>query len=66
MKATIIFIAVLLSVSIQLSAQTKKIYGRVIDGDGLRPIRDAQILNKDTLLIGTTDIDGRFKIDIPQ
>jgi hypothetical protein len=64
-KAIIIVIAILFSFSNLLTAQTRTIYGRVIGEDGEVAIGD-RIQNKDTLLLGTTGIDGRFKIGIPQ
>ena len=65
MRATIAFIAILLSFNNRLTAQTRTIYGRFLAED-VEVLPDVRIQNKDKLLLGTTGIDGRFRIDIPQ
>jgi hypothetical protein len=64
MRITIILISILFVLDINLSGQTRIIHGRVIseDFDGLTKVR---IQNIDTILIGETDIEGRFTIEIP-
>ena len=47
-----------------LNGQTKFISGRVIDED-FETIPLTMIQNSDTILIGQTDLDGYFKIEIP-
>jgi hypothetical protein len=64
-KATIIALLVLLSISVRLSAQTRTICGRVVYED-LEVISDVRIQTQDKLIVGKTDGDGRFKISIPQ
>ena len=64
-KLTVIFIATLLLFDTSLCGQTRTILGRVISQD-LEPLPDVHIQNKDTILFGKTDINGRFKIEIPQ
>jgi hypothetical protein len=66
MKLTVIFfIATLLLFDTTLCGQTRTLQGRVISQD-LEPLPDVHIQNKDTILFGKTDINGRFKIGIPQ
>ena len=48
-----------------LNGQTRTIAGRVISED-LEPLPMVYIQNSDTLLIGKTDMDGRFIVSIPQ
>jgi hypothetical protein len=62
MKATIILIAVLLSFSNCVTAQTRTIYGLVISDGDLGPIPGVWIQNKDKALLGETGMDGRFKL----
>jgi len=66
MKITTILILAILFLSQNLNAQGRAISGRVI-GEDLEPLPliRIQIRNPDTIL-GNTDIDGRFKISIPQ
>lgn len=65
MKLTVIFIATLLLIDTNLCGQTRTIQGRVISQD-LEPLPDVHIQNKDTILFGKTDLNGRFKIEVPQ
>lgn len=48
-----------------LSAQRKTIKGRIISED-LETLPGVKIQDADTVLLGTTGIDGRFTITIPQ
>ncbi|MFZ5942159.1 MAG: hypothetical protein ACOYXB_16450 [Bacteroidota bacterium] len=64
MKITIIILTVLLS-SLNLNGQTRIIYGRVISED-IEPLPGLVIENSDNVLLGKTDMDGYFKISIPQ
>ncbi len=64
-KLTVIFIATLLLFDTILCGQTRTIRGRVISQD-LEPLPDVHIQNKDTILFGRTDLNGRFKIEVPQ
>jgi hypothetical protein len=64
-KITVIFIATLLLIDTSVCGQTRTIQGRVISED-LEPLYSVHIKNKDTVLYGETDINGRFKIEIQQ
>jgi CarboxypepD_reg-like domain len=64
-KLTFIFITTLLLFDTNLCGQTRTIHGRVISQD-LEPLPYVHIQNKDTILFGKTDLNGRFKIDVPQ
>lgn len=44
--------------------QIRTIAGKVVD-ENLSPVCDARINNADTTLLVKTDIEGKFKIDIP-
>jgi len=65
MKITTILIIAVLFLSLNLNGQTRTIIGRVISED-LEPLPILDIKNSDTVLLGKTDMDGRFKISIPQ
>ncbi len=41
--------------------QTRTITGKVIDAFDLTSISEVRIQNKDTVLLGTTDKNGRFQ-----
>lgn len=43
---------------------TRTLTGRVLD-DRLEEVPRANIYARDTVLIGTTDLEGYFKIDVP-
>ncbi len=60
----IIIILVGLFCNFNLNGQTRTIIGRVISED-LEALPEVNIQNSDTLLLGKTDIDGRFIINIP-
>ena len=64
MKKSIILILTALFFSLNLNGQIRVIVGRVIAED-LEPLPGVEIQNTDTVL-GRTDMDGRFKISIPQ
>ena len=65
MKFTTILISALLFFNLSLFGQTRTITGRVISED-LEPLPMVYIQNSDTLLLGKTNMDGRFTISIPQ
>lgn len=62
--ATILIIAVLF-LNLNLSGQTRTIIGLLISED-LEPIPGLEIKNSEMVLLGKTEMDGRFKISIPQ
>lgn len=62
--ATIIIISILAS-SLNLNGQNRIIYGRVIT-ENFEPLPMLDIKNSETSLLGKTDVDGWFKISIPQ
>lgn len=64
MKITTILILAVLLTSLNLNGQ-KIISGRVISED-LEPLPGLDIENSDNVLLGKTDMDGFFKISIPQ
>jgi hypothetical protein len=49
---------------INLSAQEKTITGRIIS-ENLETLPGVRIQDADTVLLGTTDIDGGFSINVP-
>lgn len=61
---TILILAVLLS-SLNLNGQNRIISGRVISED-LEPLQGLHIENSDNVLLGETDMDGYFIINIPK
>jgi hypothetical protein len=65
MKITTILIIAVLFLTLKLNGQNRIISGRVITED-LEPLPMLDIKNSDTVLLGKTDMDGRFKICIPQ
>jgi hypothetical protein len=65
MKITTILILAILLLSQNLNGQNRIIIGRVISED-LEPLPGLDIENSNNLFLGKTDIDGRFKISIPQ
>ena len=56
---------VVLFFNLNLNGQTRSIIGRVISED-LESIPMLDVRNSDSLLLGQTDMDGRFQIIIPQ
>jgi CarboxypepD_reg-like domain len=65
MRLISISILLLLLSSLNISAQTKIITGKIIDEFDLHAIWGIRIQNSDTLLLAETDRDGKFKIEIP-
>jgi hypothetical protein len=64
MELRAILFSICLVVNFNLYGQTRTISGRVIAED-LEILPRVSIQNSDTLILGTTDIDGDFKIEIP-
>lgn len=65
MKISIILILTILFFNLNLNGQSRTIIGRVISED-LEPLQGLDIENSDKLLLGKTDMNGRFKISVPQ
>jgi hypothetical protein len=65
MKISIILVLTVLFFNLKLNGQTRTIIGRVISED-LESLPMLDIRNSDSLLLGKTDMDGRFKIIIRQ
>ena len=65
MKISIILVLTVLFFNLNLNGQTRTIIGRVISED-LEPLPGLDIRNSDSVLLGKTKMDGRFKISIPQ
>ncbi|MDE5423078.1 hypothetical protein L3073_12740 [Ancylomarina sp. DW003] len=65
MKITIILILAVLISNLNLNGQTRIISGRVIS-EHLESLPGLDIENSDNVFLGKTDMDGRFKISIPQ
>jgi hypothetical protein len=65
MKITTILIIAVLIFNLNLNGQTRTIIGRVISED-LEPLPGLYIENSEYVLLGKTEMDGRFKISIPQ
>lgn len=65
MKISIILVLTVLFFKLNLNGQTRTIIGRVISED-LESLPMLDIRDSDSLLLGKTDMDGRFKITIPQ
>lgn len=65
MRLAIITILILLAINPILLGQYRTIHGRVIDED-FETLPQVRIQTIDTIKIGETDIEGRFKINIPQ
>ncbi len=65
MKITTILILAVLLTSLNLNGQNRIISGRIISED-LEPLPMLDIRNSDNVLLGKTDMDGWFKISIPQ
>jgi hypothetical protein len=64
MRLIFIFTIINLALSINVSRQSRVITGRVITEDlNLQPY--VRIQNSDNVLLGTTDIDGKFNIAVP-
>jgi len=65
MKIWIILILTVLFFNLNLNGQTLTIIGRVISED-LEPLPGLDIENSENVLLGKTDMNGRFKISMPQ
>lgn len=65
MKITILLVLTVLFFNLNINGQTRTITGRVISED-LESIPMLEIRDSDSLLLGKTDLDGRFKITIPE
>lgn len=65
MKITTILTSILLVLNLSLSGQTRMIQGRIIAED-FEELPKVRILNADSLLFGETDLNGFFKITVPQ
>jgi len=65
MKISIILILTVLFFNLNLNGQTRTVIGRVIC-EHLEPLPGLDIENSDNVILGKTDMDGRFKISIPQ
>ena len=65
MKISIFFLTALTFLTFRLYGQTRTIVGRVLSED-LETLPGVRIQVSDTLLVGETDIEGRFKIKISQ
>jgi hypothetical protein len=64
-KLTAIFIITLLLFATSLCGQTRVIEGLVIS-ERLEPLAFVHIQDKNSILLGKTDLNGRFKFEIPQ
>lgn len=64
LNAFLSFLAVVLSLGTAHAQPTKALTGRLLD-DRLESVPRANICARDTSVIGTTDMDGYFKIDVP-
>ena len=66
MRKLTFLLACLLMVSVGLvNAQTKSISGRVFSADDGQPVIGATVVVKGTTLGTITDVDGKFKINVP-
>jgi hypothetical protein len=65
MRIATILTLIILFTNLGLNGQTRTIIGRVIS-EYLEPFPMVYIQNSDKLLLGKTDMDGRFIISIPQ
>src|SRR5512145_2899623 len=65
MRIATILILIILFVDLNLNGQTRTIVGRLISED-FEPLPGLDIRNSDSVLLGKTDMDGRFKFSIPQ
>ena len=64
MNAFLLLLALVLSLATAHGQPTRTLTGRVLD-DRLEEVPRANIYARDTVLIGTTDLAGYFKIDVP-
>lgn len=64
MKLTLLFIILVFISYTPIYGQTRTITGRVVTED-LLALPGARVQKADTLLLGTTDINGTFRVEIP-
>ena len=64
LNACLTFLAVVLSLGTARAQSTKTLTGRILS-DHLEGVPRANIFAQDTTVIGTTDLDGYFKLDVP-
>lgn len=64
MRLTLTIIIAILLQSLNIFGQTRTVTGKVI-GEDLEVMPYVIIKNSDTVLLGTTDLDGKFVIEIP-
>lgn len=65
MKLSIVIIIALLAFNNNLAGQSRLLQGRVIS-NRLETLPGVRIQNGDTTIFGETDLEGRFKIKLPQ
>lgn len=65
MRIAIILISILLILNLNLNGQIRDIQGLIISED-FEELPKVRIQNIDTMLLGETDLNGHFKIEIPQ
>ncbi|MEP5611547.1 MAG: hypothetical protein ABJP45_04825 [Cyclobacteriaceae bacterium] len=63
-KRVFILLVTILSIGVSAAQETKTLTGRIISED-LEILPKAMIYDMDTTLLGSTDLDGYFKLDIP-
>ncbi|MBB6610391.1 hypothetical protein H7F15_05015 [Pontibacter sp. Tf4] len=64
MKLTICFLMLSLVVCVKVYGQTRTITGRVIS-ENLEALPEVRIQSLDTVVLGTTNKEGKFEIEIP-
>src|SRR5438552_1975900 len=64
-KVSIVILIALLTFDNNLVGQSRVLQGRVIS-NYLETLAGVRIQNVDTLILGETNLDGRFKIELPQ
>ncbi len=64
LNAFLTFLAVVFSLGTTRAQPTKTLTGRILS-DHLEGVPRANIFAQDTTVIGTTDMEGYFKIDVP-
>lgn len=64
MKALLTFFNIVIITSILGAQETKTINGRIIT-ENLEPVPKAIIYNMDTTILGSTDLNGYFNIEVP-
>lgn len=65
MKIKYVIIILILFLGFFVNGQNRSVYGKVISED-LEPLAGVQIRNSENELLGETDFDGQFKINISQ